>query len=239
MCGRMNVIDNPELMQLLRKLGITLPSSDPSSAIKLPLYNLGPGDLIPVVFEQNGKQHLYPAVWWYLMQKTDTGLSPNYKVTSFNARAQRLNSSRLWQDAFRFRRCIIPASAYYEFVSRDKKKYPYMIEPIGQALALAGLYRTWRLGERLLHSAAVITTDGHPKLTDIHEKSLPVMLPESEWAQWLDSSMNNTRHLQSVFEPRLRHDLRVTATDPKYNSTRIKDAGCMQGVSKSRIIAAD
>ncbi|RZF80533.1 hypothetical protein EXT46_10950 [Pseudoalteromonas sp. CO325X] len=81
----------------------------------------------------------------------------------------------------------------------------------GEAIAFAGLYREWLhpiTGEPTL-SCSIITLPPHPKLSLIHSKAMPLMLPQGRGVldMWLDNSVTNTDLLNDLLQPHLPQDL--------------------------------
>ena len=86
-------------------------------------YNICPTDTVDAVIERGGKRDLVPVRW---------GLIPNWWKKSakeipatFNARAETVATKPMFRDAFKRRRCLIPASGYYEWLPTPTGKQPY------------------------------------------------------------------------------------------------------------------
>jgi putative SOS response-associated peptidase YedK len=97
------------------------------------------------------------------------GLVPNWWAkalkqlpASFNARAESVADKPMFRDAFKRRRCIIPASGYYEWIARPDGKQPFFISAAdGGVLSFAGLWDRWKNPEtgELVISCTIIVTD--------------------------------------------------------------------------------
>ncbi len=107
-----------------------------------PRYNICPTTQIDAVIEQNGERALVPVRW---------GLIPRWwKKTikelpaTFNARSDTVADKPMYRDAFRHRRCILPASGYYEWRKGDDggREPHYFTRTDGKPLSLAGLSGT-------------------------------------------------------------------------------------------------
>ena len=111
-----------------------------------------------------------------------------------NARVETVSEKPSFRSAFAKRRCLIPADGYYEWYRPEKgAKQPFYIHRTdGRSLAMAGLYEWWRdpsnseAEPRL--TCTVITTAATAELAVIHDR-MPVMIDESDWAEWLDPSV--------------------------------------------------
>lgn len=75
----------------------------------------------------------------------------------------------------------------------------------GELLAVAGLWAAWRPKDggddaEWVHSVSVITTSANATMAPVHDR-MPVILPESVWAEWLDPNMHDTGRLQHLLVP--------------------------------------
>ncbi len=235
MCGRLNVNDDPLVHGLFRYFGCDTGDTDGF----LPLYNMGPSETIPIIFEWEGERTITSAIWWYLV-KPDAHrqhMIPDSRFKTFNARADRLTGSKLWRHAFRTRRCVIPASGYFEWqVNNSGKRAPYYIRPVDKAIAFAGLYNQWNLDHQYYYSFSIITTQAVSQLAHIHNKSLPVMLTHQYANDWINGSITDIDIFKPLFEPKLHTDFSVTPVDPRYNKSSVKDSKCMEAVGQVEII---
>jgi putative SOS response-associated peptidase YedK len=108
-----------------------------------------------------------------------------------NARADSAAAKPAFRTSMKKRRCLIPADGWYEWRRDGKAKQPfYMTRPDGHSLAFAGLWSTWHAKDAdadapPLVTCAVLTTDATGQLTGVHDR-MPVVLPESAWADWLN-----------------------------------------------------
>ena len=128
-----------------------------------------------------------------------------------NARAETLAEKPAYKGVFKKTRCIIPMDGFYEWKAGEPggpltkagkpAKQPMFIHRLdGEPLAVAGLWSAWRdkaagPDADWLHSATVVTTSANGTMAPIHDR-MPVILPQSAWATWLDPS--NARHRDAV-----------------------------------------
>lgn len=188
MCGRLNVIDCPEVIDLCGQLGINLQGQ--SMPLRTSRF-IRATNKISIVVEQNGQRRLQDAIWWLLLEQAEHGFKPS-QYTSFNTRYDKLNvKGSAGYAAYRTQRCIIPVAGFGETeVVNGKNQYTDFIGQSG--LALGGLYRTWlnkKTGE-LTYSCSVITLPPHPKLMLYHTKASPLLLPVNKFDAWLSSDPN-------------------------------------------------
>jgi putative SOS response-associated peptidase YedK len=224
MCGRFNVIDNPELQKLLQELGIDL--GLPSRS------NIAPTENISLIRAPETPE-LAEVRWW---------LTPHWakqvdqKYSMFNARSETIAHSRAFSEPFHRRRGIVPVSSFIEWrteegdtasrgtASRDtasRGKQPYMIGAVDSALALAAVWDHWEGEGQVIESCALVTTAAAPEFEQIH-KRMPVMLHGDERLRWLDCSVKILAN-DPLFEPRLKFELSAVPISRGVNNARNKE----------------
>jgi len=182
-------------------------SFDASSTDPLPAnYNVAPTqDVLAVVGDRTGGRSLQVFHW---------GLVPSWakdvKVGSrmINARAETVATKPAFKPLLRAKRLLVPMDGFYEWkvVPGQKAKQPMFIHrPEGEPLAVAGLWAVWRDREAgddapWLHSATLITTRANRTMSDVHDR-MPVVLPESRWAEWLDPANDDVDALVGLLVP--------------------------------------
>lgn len=203
MCGRLNVTDNPLVIGLLEELGIPLWPN----ALRTGRF-IRATNTVSVVLEHNGQRRLQDAIWWLLLEPTDSGFKPS-QYTSFNTRSDKLNTKgSAGFMAYRQKRCIIPASGFGETEVIDGKSVYH--DFIGEkAIAFGGLYRTWLNKEtgELTYSCSIITLPPHPKLLPYHSKAMPLMLPPEQLDLWLSPTQQDVSVFDDLLKPVLRQQL--------------------------------
>jgi putative SOS response-associated peptidase YedK len=161
-------------------------------------YNIAPGQHIVIVRPERG-QRVADLAYWGLIPSWVK--DPNTSPKPINARAETLEDKPTFRTAFRRKRCIVPATGFYEWKVAGKVKQPYYIHPTdGGLLAFAGLWEDWQgpQGEVMV-SACIITTEPNELMGGIHNR-MPVILPKDSWALWLDSAAH-TKEIQPLLVP--------------------------------------
>jgi putative SOS response-associated peptidase YedK len=181
MCGRFtNRLTWREIVALYR---LSVPATPERN---LPAhYNICPTDTIGAVTARNGKRELVSMRWglvpyWWKKRAKDV-------PATFNARAETVAEKAMFRDAFKRRRCLIPASGYYEWQSTPTGKQPYYFTAQDNStLTMAGLWDEWKdidTGE-LLKSCTMIITDANEFVGKIHDR-MPVVLRPKDFDAWL------------------------------------------------------
>ena len=139
-----------------------------------PRYNIAPSAQVLIV-RSNGAAK----VRWGLVPRWAKDPAVGAKMN--NARAETVAQKPSFREAYRKRRCLIPANGFYEWKPENGLKQPYYIYPSGGALfAFAGLWEQWND----LQTCAVITTESNEKMAAVHER-MPVIVSPAEYATWL------------------------------------------------------
>jgi putative SOS response-associated peptidase YedK len=104
----------------------------------------------------------------------------------FNARAETVAQKPSFRHAYRRRRCLIPASGYYEWRSENGRKQPYCCHINHCLFSMAGIWELWQDAEgNEIRSCAIITTEAKDAIADIHHR-MPVHIASGDYARWLD-----------------------------------------------------
>jgi len=186
MCGRFALKAPPA--ELITRFGL-----DECAAFK-PRYNIPPGTDIPVIRQSpEGKRVLHLLRW---------GLVPHWaRDTSIgarlnNARGETVAAKPSFRDAFKRRRCLIPASGFYEWKTEDRIKQPYYISlKSGEPMALAGLWESWKAPDgNILRTVCIVTTGANALMEPIHER-MPVIVSAEHWQDWLAEPVEKVERL--------------------------------------------
>ena len=224
MCGRFNVIDSPELRELLSELGLDL--GLPSRS------NIAPTETIAMVREQSPRE-LAEVRWW---------LTPHWakqvdqKYSMFNARAEGLAKSRAFGEPFRRRRGIVPMSSFIEWRTESGGKQPYVIAAEGEALSVAAVWDHWEGEGDEVESCALVTVDAAPSMQQIHNR-MPLLLVGSERERWLDCSAELATD-DPLFAPALKLPLIATPVSRGLNNARNKDPALLELGGDPLLLAA-
>ncbi len=181
MCGRFALFTPTGLLEEYFEL------TESVAAELEPRYNVTPGQAVAVVREREGVRRVDSLRW---------GLVPFWAKDAtigrrlINARLESASVKPAFREAWSRRRCLIPASGFYEWAEPHAgRRQPFFIrarqEPL---LAMAGLWERWRSpsGETL-ETCVIVTTDANDTLAPIHDR-MPVLVPQAEQRIWLDAS---------------------------------------------------
>ncbi len=183
-----------------------------------PRYNIAPTTLIDMVrHNAQGERELVRGVRW--------GLIPNWwrkplkeLPAAFNARVETVDEKPMFRGAYRSRRCVVPASGFYEWTGKKGDKQPHIFVDANGApiLALAGLWERWHnpeTGDDVLSCTLIVTEPTHWMLP-YHDR-MPVLLRQEAIDRWLSGEMTKDE-LHPASESALREwpiDRRVNKAD--------------------------
>ena len=169
-------------------------------------FNVAPTDPMPVVgTSREGAVKIREARW---------GLVPYWAKDAkighkaINARVETVAEKPMFREAFKRRRCLVPANGYFEWKAEGAAKQPYFIHDAnGEVLLFAGLWEAWRETKASdpLYTYTIIVGPPGVVSGDIHDRA-PVILPETLWNDWLTGeAAEASALLESVREPTLTY----------------------------------
>jgi putative SOS response-associated peptidase YedK len=161
-----------------------------------PRYNISPSQEIPAVRQGRAGREGVLLRW---------GLIPHWAkdekfgYRTINARAETVAEKPAFRSAFRKRRCLIPATGFYEWRKVDNIKQPYNIRVKDADLfAFAGLWERWVSSEGdAVESCTIIVTEANEALSHIHDR-MPVILESDDYDTWLDSDLQDVEAVKPL-----------------------------------------
>ncbi len=239
MCGRFVTASSPQL--LVDRFHV----DDDQVGDREPDYNVTPRAIVPVVRERTPRrtEGVEPGPASRVLSPLRWGLVPSWAESpaigdrTINARAETVATTNSYQAAFRKRRCIVPADAFYEWLKIDngtKKptRQPWVVRRRdGEPLAFAGLWEIWRddaIADRddpsaWLRTFTIITTRANDLLSRVHDR-MPVVLDESAWDTWLDPAFGDIGALQGMLTTAPEEWFETYEVSPRVNSPQHNDA---------------
>jgi len=129
---------------------------------------------------------------------------PSIGAKLSNARGETVAEKPSFRDAFKRRRCLVPADGFYEWKSDEgrKTKTPYFIPMKDhEVFAFAGLWDSWSdPNGSLIRSCTIITTDPNELMSSIHNR-MPVILHPRDYVKWLEPSPQTPENLKPLIKP--------------------------------------
>lgn len=235
MCGRFSLSTPPEIVAKLFDLWL-IPRLSPR-------YNIAPTQSVAVIRAAAGDDGEDSAAkrrssaqgnrldllhWGLIPHWADDRAIGNRMI---NAKAETAAEKPAFRDAFKKRRCLIPADGFYEWKKLDaagKVKQPNrIVRPDGQPFALAGLWATSRDPDgNPVESFTILTTEPNAVARPIHNR-MPVIIRPSDYAAWLDPAQQDAAKVQSLIKPTPDEELTAYPVSRHVNSPGNDDPRCI------------
>lgn len=168
-------------------------------------WNIAPTKDIYIIRENSTHERELAIASWGLIAPWSKNPDEALKSQSIaiNARSETVDEKPTFRNAFRSRRCLIPADGYYEWATElgVPNKQPYFISASDNTmLAFAGIWDRWVApsGE-IRESASIITREAVAPLAHIHHR-MPTFLPKDRWNAWLSSDINSVAEIRSLMD---------------------------------------
>jgi putative SOS response-associated peptidase YedK len=207
----------------------------------MPRYNIAPTQDVPVIRERRepkGERTLQLLRW---------GLIPPWAEDTkggaklINARAEGIAQRPSFREAFRKRRCLVPADGFYEWRAEGKARQPYLVARRDRApFAFAGLWeRWWPKAEpaepAFIDSFTIVTTAANALLQPLHAR-MPVILATEDCARWLDRGAT-PEDLTALLKPAPEDLLAYFPVSPRVNAAAPDDVGLIEPVGVEVVAA--
>jgi putative SOS response-associated peptidase YedK len=196
MCGRARL--SSDVSEIKIAFGIPAERPSPNFAAS---WNVAPTDPLPIVrFDPKAHERSLDIARWGLIPYWANDIKIGF--STFNARAEEIDTKPAFREAFRQRRCLVPLDSFYEWKKTPTGKQPYAIGLAGgRLMAMAGLWETWRSpeGERI-RSFTIATTKPNALCAELHDR-MPVVLQPEAWPVWLGEQPADPKHLKAPIGP--------------------------------------
>lgn len=219
MCGRYSLTTTPqdivEHFELLRQVRFQAS------------YNIAPAQKILNIVELDDGSRKAVNLFW--------GLVPSWAKDSknsshlINARMETVREKPSFRAAFKHRRCLIPATGFYEWQKQESGKQAFHIHRRDQRLfAFAGLWEQWQHETETLYSCAIITTAAEGLMLPIHER-MPVIIPQEHYHGWLDKTADADQAFE-LLDNQAYLNMTSTAVGNWVNNPEHDDERCIRMV---------
>lgn len=192
MCGRF--AQKTSYSELKKLFGI----AEGAPEVK-PRYNIAPTqDILTVRRATDGREALL--LKWGLIPSWAKDSSLATKL--INARSETVEEKPSFREAFKRRRCLIPADGFYEWQRREGRKQPYFFRLRDESpFAFAGLWERWKAANGdLLETCTILTTEANEVLRPVHDR-MPVILDPADYDLWLDEDVRKQEMRKELLRP--------------------------------------
>ncbi|MFW6006348.1 MAG: SOS response-associated peptidase [Halanaerobiales bacterium] len=188
MCGRYYLYI--KLEKILQKYGI----KDTEISFT-PQKEIFPSNKTPVVLNYNKKLQLKSIKW---------GFSPSFTSNLIiNARSETIEEKPTFRKSFYQRRCLIPATGFFEWKKEGKNKEKYKITLKNKELfSFAGIFDYFQNQNGNQFAAySILTTSANNKIKSIHQRMPVIITGEEQEKDWLNPDIKNTGYLKKMLTP--------------------------------------
>ncbi|MDP0500668.1 MAG: SOS response-associated peptidase [Verrucomicrobiota bacterium JB022] len=241
MCGRFTLKCSPAQLaeampdwpaleaRLLEKPRYNIAPTQPVVSLRCAEMGVRPADDNPPVFD---------VFQWGLVPGWIRETQPAQR--HINARSEEAAVKPAFRGAMRHRRCLVPATGFYEWTEVDGQRQPYYFSrEDGQPFALAGLWEIWLAPDGSeLRSCSLLTTRASDLLADLHHR-MPVILPREHHDAWLHPERLKPAEATALCRPTPAKGWQRHAVSTRVNSFRPDDARLVEPVEPIRERALD
>jgi len=193
-------------------------------------YNIAPSQDVAVILRE-------PSCTTRVLRNMRWGLVPHWArdpamgSRMINARAESAAEKPAYRTPFRQRRCLLPATGFFEWKRIGAGKQPMLLRRRdGRLFAFAGLWDRWHPKEgEPMESCTILTTEPNDLVVDVHDR-MPVILPPEAYEPWLDPDLQEPADLQSLLIPYDASEMIVHPVSPWVNATAHDDPDCIEPV---------
>lgn len=182
-----------------------------------PRYNIAPTQQVLTIVADSAGRPLWKEQVWGLVPFW--AKDPAIGNRMINARAETIAEKPSYRQSFSRRRCLVPASGFYEWHKGDDgKKTPYFISRADdQPLLMAGIWDVWEKGEAdPLHTFSIVTRNANDFMRDLHHR-MPVIMESAAMDVWFDPAAEKDALLEIVAES-VTTELQAWPVSRKVNS---------------------
>jgi len=219
MCGRFTLFEADKILS--KEFGVS--GVPPLS----PRYNIAPSQPIAAIrTPHTGAGRELALLRWGLIPSWSK--DPAIGNRLINARAETVQEKPSFRNAFRRHRCLIPTNGFYEWQRQERGKQPYFVRMRDERLfAFAGLWDRWESpDDGVIETCAILTTAANAVLAPIHDR-MPVILPQAEYARWLDPALKDPGSLSPLLVPFPPEEMLAIPVSPRVNAPSTDDEKCI------------
>lgn len=173
MCGRFALHHSPS--QIMQYFGIA------GGLAFQARYNIAPSQLIPAIYRPNTDLEMMQLRWGLIPFWAKDASIGNRLI---NARVETIEEKPAFRQSFRTRRCIVPASGFYEWQDGTRNPYYFQAKNAEEPLAIAGIWDTWQASDHSIRSVALLTTTAGETVRPVHSR-MPLLLRQKDLQAWL------------------------------------------------------
>ena len=196
MCGRYAISteeENVEFREILNKINEKFRDTEELSKMKT--GEIFPTNIVPIITAGSNNNKVVNLFKWGF---------PNFRNNSviINARSETIEEKPTFRKIFHTKRCLIPASGFFEWKLIEDKKVKHLIRTANRNFFyMAGFYNSFTdENDEPYTSFVIITTNANKEMLEVHDR-MPVILTKDETELWLQNDQFNSNALKSLLQP--------------------------------------
>ena len=203
-----------------------------STPIK-PRFNIAPAQKLLVIrLQSETHEHTSSLVRWGLIPSWAKDQSIGALLT--NARSETAFTKPSFRDSFHRRRCLIPATGFYEWSTLGKRKQPYYVrlttnEPFG----IGGLWDVWEQNGDRIETCSILTCDANQAMQHLHPR-MPVVIQPERYDAWLDPSQTDAAAVFQDLHPFPEERTAIYPVSDYVNNVHHEDSRCQEQIDPAK-----
>jgi putative SOS response-associated peptidase YedK len=188
-----------------------------------PRYNIAPTQDVPIVrLAREGDRRQLILVRWGLVPYWADDVAIGNRL--INARCEAIERTPAFREAYRRRRCLVPADGFFEWRKDGKGRQPLLVRRRDRApFAFAGLWERWKQPDgNVLRSCTIVTCPPNALVEPVHNR-MPVILAAEDFPRWLDPEAGG----RELLKPCPPEWLEAYEVSPRVNSPQNDDPDCI------------
>ena len=217
MCGRYSLICIDDLGRRFRIF-------DPMLGIRSH-FNIAPSQVMPVIVQRENVE-MVMMQWGLIPNRVK---DPNKSMHPVNAKAETLAEKPMFCGLLKDRRCLVPASGFYEWKKEGTRKIPYYIHLNNSPLfAIAGLYDVWHDAGNAVHlTYTIVTTGANELVAPLHDR-MPAILKREDEDRWLAGDAPASDEMKRILQSYPAGEMDAYPVSSRVNSTDADDERLIQ-----------
>ena len=189
-------------------------------------YNIAPTQEVAAVVQPASGRQLAMFRWGLLAP----GEAESDDLMLINVRSETAATKPLFREAFRSRRCLIPADGFYEWRKAGKRREPFHVRLRDRRpFAFAGLWteQAGDAGQAPVKACAILTTGPNALMAGIHDR-MPAILAPATYGRWLDSGERATREARELLSAYPAEAMEAVRVSSYVNAASAEGPRCLE-----------
>jgi putative SOS response-associated peptidase YedK len=193
-----------------------------------PRYNIAPTQPVPVVVRDFDGNRAFRLMRWGFLPGFVR--DPKKLPALINARSETVAEKPAFRNAFKRRRCLLPADGFYEWTGPKGARRPFLLQPMQTGpFGFAGIWECWqdRQSGGEIDTVAILTCAANACLSRLHDR-MPVVVAPQDFDLWLDGDETKAEAAKALLLPAPEDFFGIVELHPKINNSKIDEPGIQE-----------